>query len=293
MKNLTDIKYRIKSISDTKQITGAMETISVAKMRKAMARYDSNKAFFEKIRSSISDIVLHTNCVTSRYLSKAKGERAVFIVVASDKGLAGGFNHNVLTAAWEKIQTVKQCSVFTIGQLAREFFERKGLKPDVEFTDAAYEPTMHDAIEIAEAITQLYDRDMMDEVYIVYTKMVNSVTMHPDCIRLLPLSADEIVDADRPLTVDEEYYLQELEYEPSPDEVLASLIPQYLTGILYGALVQSTASEHSSRRAAMSNATKNATELLEGLHIEYNRARQESVTSELTEIIASSLGVSK
>lgn len=292
MKNLTDIKIRTKAVSDTKQITSAMETISVAKMRKALQRYDSNVAYFNKIRETISDIVLHTNSVRHRYLSNRKGKRAVFIVIASDKGLAGGFNHNVLTYAWEKMQAFEQFNVFAVGMMATEFFQARKVTVDVEFSDAAYDPTMRDAMEIMNSIVELYDQDMMDEVYIVYTKMINSASMYPDMIKLLPLSHDEVV-IDRKVAVEEEYYLRELEYDPSPDAVLEALIPQYLTGVIYGALVQSVASEHCSRRAAMSNATKNASELLDDLHVEYNRARQESVTNELSEIVTAAMGVTR
>lgn len=291
MKNLTDIKYRMKTVSDTKQITNAMETISVAKMRKANEKYEKNQTYFKKLRETINDIVLHTSTVSHRYLSDKKGDRAVFIVIASDKGLAGGFNHNVLTHAWEKMKDYSNCNIFTVGQMAREFFEKKNLIIDGEFIDVSINPTMRDARNIVNSIIQLYDKDMMDEVYIVYTRMENSLSMYPETIKLLPLSREEMMKEVKKVSVDEEYYLAELEYEPSSEEVLNELIPQYLAGMIYGALVQSVASEHLSRRAAMSNATKNASEVLDELKVEYNRARQESVTNELVEIITSSMGV--
>lgn len=290
MRNVTEIKHRIKSVSDTRQITSAMETISVAKMRKSMQRFESNKEYFETIRHTISDIVLHTNSFINKYLEKTSGNRTVYIVIASDKGLAGSFNHNVLNAAWKEIKECDAPSVFTIGQVAREFFSKKGIEPDIEFTAASYEPSMRDAAEIAASITKLFDQNMMDKVVVIYTKMFANHTMLPDIIHLLPLEKEDILFKEN-LSAEQEYFLHEIEYEPSPDEVLAQLIPQYLSGIIYGALVQSAASEHSTRRAAMSNATNNASEILDELKIEYNRARQESVTSELSEIITSAMGV--
>lgn len=291
MKNLTDIKHRIKSVSDTRQITSAMETISVAKMRKAMLLYENNKEYFEIMRLTINDIAIHTKGIVSRYFEDNKaGGKAIFIVIASDKGLAGGFNHNVLNTAYNKILQYPNSNVFTVGQVANEYFLRKGLTPDIEYMSAAYEPSMKDAIEIANSIKELYSKHMMDEVYIVYTKMITNTNMVPDIIKLLPLSKQDVILKDQPTSMEEDL-IHEIEYEPSADEVLESLIPQYLTGVIYGALIQSSASEQSSRRTAMNNATNNATDILDELNIEYNRARQESVTNELAEIITSSMGV--
>lgn len=290
MSNLTDIKLRLKAVSDTRQITSAMETISVAKMRKASARFESNRIYFEKIRETLSDIVYHSKFVSNRFIDKHTGNRAIFVVVASDKGLAGGFNHNVLNFAFKEMQKSEIVSVMVVGQVANEYFTRKGINVDVEFSGASYDPSMRDASEISQTIINLYDQDMMDTVYLVYTKMESTALMYPDIIKLLPIESSQI-KIDKPLTYNEETYLQEIEYEPSPESVFAALIPQYLSGVIYGALVQSVASEHSTRRSAMSNATNNANEIIDELKIEFNRARQESVTNELSEIITAAMGV--
>jgi len=291
MRNLTDIKYRIKGVSETRQITGAMETISVAKHRRAVKRYEANEQFFLKIRSTIKDIITHTKDVTHRYLSVRPGSRAVFVVIASDKGLAGSYNHNVLNYAWDMLQKYSERYIFTIGQVAREFFERKKAVVDVEFAHAAHEPVVTDAMEIVDNIISLYDQNMMDEVYIVYTEPQNTSTTTPKSIRLLPLTAEKVISGIEAEEYKDEQYYKELYYEPSAEEVLNELVPQYLVGVVYGALVQASAAEHSSRMLAMSNATRNAGEILDKLHLEYNRARQESITSELLEIITASYGV--
>lgn len=291
MKNLTDIKARMKSVAETRQITGAMETISVAKMRKAMARFESNRAYFDVLKSTIADIAVHSGDVSSKYLRRNQSGNAVYIVIASDKGLAGGFNHNVLNFAYEAIsKTDKRASVFCVGQMAREFLESRNVPVDVEFTTAAYDPTMRDAREIGRSVRNLYDSRAADEVYVVYTRMLSGANMYPEMIKILPLDREFFQPQGRQTEADEKYF-RELAFDPSPEEVMEELIPQYLTGMIYGALIQSAASEHSSRREAMNNATSNADEILEDLGIEYHRARQEAVTNELSEIITAAMGV--
>ncbi len=295
MKNLTDIKHRIKSVSDTRKITSAMETISVAKMRKAMVKYENSRFFFEAIQNTINDIICRTGDIPVRYFKSEQIENpnALYIVIASDKGLAGGFNSNVLRHAWEKIENTPNRSVFTIGQTAREFFEFKGVSVDVEFTDAAYEPDKRQAVQIAQTVVKLFLASEVDEVYISYTKMLSSTSMQPETIKLLPFSYEDAVKVRSSVSSEKEFILRDIEYEPSPEEVLERLVPQYISWLIYGALVQSSAAEHSSRRNAMSSATGNATEILDELKIEYNRARQESITNEISEIITSSMGIKK
>ncbi len=292
MRNLTDIKHRIKSVSDTRQITNAMETISVAKMRKAMVRYENSKHFFEATKKTINDIVCRTGDIPSEYFSEPKpNARTLYIVVASDKGLAGGFNNNVLKHAYARIEKSENCKVYTVGQTAHEFFSKKGIASEEEFADAAFDPDMRDAQKIADAVLKKFLAKQVDEIYISYTKMSTGMSMKPDTLKLLPFSRDEAQALKDSMTLEKEYALGEIEYDPDPSEVLKRLVPLYLKWIIYGALIQSSASEHCSRRYAMSNATKNASEILEDLNLQYNRARQEAVTGELSEIITSSMGV--
>lgn len=293
MRSLTDIKFRIKSISDTRQITSAMETISIAKMRKAFMKIENNMRYFTRIRSLIRDIVVHSKEVSHRFMDKRQGNRAVYIVIASDKGLAGGYNHNILNKAWEAMQKKSERYIFTVGQIAREFFEMKHVSIDVEFTHTTHNPSAWDAQCIVDSIIDLYEQNMMDEVYIVYTYSENSSSVVPRLEQLLPLRTEEIIaDLEDESHSKGEYY-KELVYEPSPEQVLNDLVPQYLTGLIYGALIQSVASEHSSRMLAMSNATKNASEIMDKLSLQYNRARQEKVTNELTEILTAAMNVGK
>lgn len=289
MKNLTDIKHRIKSIAETRKITKAMETISIAKMRKALAVYESNMVFFNRIRTVMTDIIHHSKDVSNIFMRPRKGSRCIFIVIASDKGLAGGYNNNVLIEAWKKIEKVEDKHIITVGQVAREFFQKRKIMIDIEFSHLTQDPTFFDAVNIVDSIIDLYKQNLTDKVYVVYTEMVNSTSMRPAILKLLPLSEQEVTKDIKEDEDKDEYYFKELLYDPTPDEVLEELVPQYLSGIVYGTLVQSVASEHSSRMMAMSNATRNAGEILDELNLDYNRARQESITNELSEIITAGM----
>ena len=290
MKNITDIKHRIKSISDTRKITSAMETISVVKMQKALSRYESNKAYFETVRKTISNIVLYTKGVEHKVFSSVKENgKEAFIVIASDKGLAGGFNHAVLEFARSQMLGAREPHLFAVGQMCCEFFASRKIAADVAFADASYNPTISEAAEMSEKLYKMFIGGVIDGAYIIFTEMAGHGKMSPKKIRLLPFERAEVIHENE-VNAGEEFALHELEYEPSAEEVLSLLIPQYLTGMIYGALIQSSACEHSSRHSAMNSATTNASRLLESLELEYNRARQESVTGELSEIITASMG---
>src|SRR5690554_3254778 len=152
MKNLTDIKQRIKSISQTRQITKAMETISISKMRKALAVYESNLVFFNRIRSVMSDIILHSKDVSNVFMRSREGNRSIFIVIASDKGLAGSYNNNVLIEAWKTIENIEDKYIIAIGQVAREFFQKREIMVDIEFTYLTQDPEFSDAADIVDSI---------------------------------------------------------------------------------------------------------------------------------------------
>jgi F-type H+-transporting ATPase subunit gamma len=259
-----------------------METISVAKMRKSIVRYNNNSKYFTALKKVINEIMLHTNQADHRFLKARGGDRAVFIVVASDKGLAGGYNHNVLTLASREIQKFSESTILTVGQLAREYFEYRKVPVDAEFIHITLYPSFRDAQDISDSILNMYDKGLADAVYIVYTRLENSSTMIPECKRLLPLASDEFVTKQERAAA--EIGASEFFYEPSPEAIIEKLVPQYLSGLIYGCLIQSVASEHSARVLAMTNATKNATEIIDKLNVQYNRARQESITNEMIEI---------
>lgn len=283
MADTTEIRHHIKSIQDTHQITKAMELISVAKMRKAMQKHAYSAAYFDSVRYTLKDIMRHSNDIRNKYLEHRPDNRTAYIVVAGDKGLAGAFNNNVLNLAWEHMQKRAVHYVITIGQMARAFFESKKQPVDLEFTHAVASPTMHDARGIMRDILDLYDRNLMDEVYVVFTRMHSSVSHEPVMVKLLPIEEKDI-EADIKTT-----YSGQIDYDPSPKEVLNILVPQYLVGMIYSALIHSTASEHAARMMAMSDANKNAEKMLDSLNLKYNRMRQSSITTELLDLTSGRL----
>ncbi len=280
MSDTAEIKHRIKSVSDTHQITKAMELISVSKMRKAMEKQAVNAAYFNSVRSTIKDIMRHSTDIRHKYLVHRPNDRTAYIVIAGDKGLAGAFNSNVLNMAWEHMQTRPVHYVVTIGQMARAFFENKHQPVDLEFTHAVTNPTLHDARGIMRDILDLYDRNLMDEVIVVFTRMYSTASQKPEMVRLLP-----IVESDIP-GEETSSFTGEILYDPSPKEVLNVLVPQYLVGMIYSVLIHSFASEHASRMLAMSNANKNADKMLEALNLEYNRSRQSAITTEILDLVS-------
>ena len=275
---IAGLKHRIKSIQDTRQITKAMELISVAKMRKAMLKQAASSVYFDRVRATLKDIMLHSTDIRNAYVRHRPDTRAAYIVIAGDKGLAGAFNNNVLNLAWQHIQTRPVHYVITIGQMARSFFESRDQAVDLEFTHAVTSPTLHDSRGIMRDILDLYDRNLMDEVYVVFTRMISSSVHEPTVVKLLPIEAKDIeVEA-------ASSFRGEICYDPSPSEVLDILVPQYLVGMIYSTLIHSAASEHAARMMAMSNANKNADKMLDSLSLEYNRLRQSAITTELLDL---------
>ncbi len=278
MSDTAEIKHRIKSVGDTRQITKAMELISVAKMRKAIEKQAVNAAYFNSVRSTIKDIMRHSADIRHKYLMHRPNDRTAYIVIAGDKGMAGAFNHNVLSMAWEHMQAHPVHYVITVGQMARAFFESKHQAVDLEFTHAATNPTLHDARGITRDVLELYDRNLMDEVVVVFTRMHSMAVQKPEAVRLLPILEEDIPEEVRST------FTGEILYDPSPREVLNVLVPQYLVGMIYSVLIHSSASEHAARMLAMSSANKNADKMLEALNLEYNRSRQDAITTELLDL---------
>lgn len=290
MSNLSDIKNRIKVVGNTRRITKAMETVSVAKLGSAVKHCERNATYFEKLRETIGDIVLGTSGWVHPYFRSRKGDKAAFLVIASDKGLDGGYNSRVLEFAYDKISTYKNPIVVSAGDVTREYFTKKGISLESEFCDCSFEPTVEDSEEIAEFLIGIFDAEAADEVYIVYTGFHSSQKTEPAILKLLPLVKEDVC-AERRLSAEKADYLKELYYEPDAEGVLKDLIPQYVSGTVYGCLLQSVAAEHLARRAAMNTATKNAEKILGGLKVKYNRVRQSLITSEITDIVTAAFGV--
>ncbi len=280
MASMADIKHSIRSISETEQITRAMHLISTSKMKKAINKYESNHVHFERVQSALKDIFSHSSELDHPYVGESRGGKAAYIVIAADKGMCGGYNHNVLNLAVQHMQRFSDKYILTVGHMARAFFERRGQMVDVEFLHISQNPSLFNARNITSDILELYDNGIMDEVYVVYTKFISVMRQEARVIRLLPLCKENMIDV-----TEEAQYSAELFYHPTPRQVFDVLVPQYIIGLVYGCLVQSYASEQCARMTAMENATNNAEEMIESLTKEYNRARQFAITNEISEII--------
>ncbi len=280
MRNAADINASIKAIGQTSQITKAMKLISTSKMQKAIQRYDANLLYFNRVRAALKDILVHSHELHHTFLDKHEEGIPTYIVIAADKGLAGGYNHNILNFAYD-FMTKGDKFVITIGQEARVFFERKKMPIDVEYLHIAQNPTLYEARNLVDDIAKMYKDKITKEVYLLYTRYYSSVRQKPIAIKLLPVGLDEFRDI-----LPEVDYGDELSYHPSPRRVFDTLVPQYIIGLVYAALIQAFASENSARMVAMENASKNADEITSKLSIQLNHARQQSITNEITEIVS-------
>jgi len=281
MQSISDIRHRIRTVKDTEQITRAMNLISVSKMRRAQQLFRSNFIYFEQVRATLKDILKHASGMTHNFLQKPERNRAAYVVIAGDKGLCGGYNHNILSFALDDIVTKAEKYILTVGYVARDFFESAGYEVDIDYIHTAQNPSLHNARRIASDIIGLYDSGIMDEVYIVFTEFLTPTRQRTKRIKLLPMEIGDFDDVD----VEYDYNVDVL-YQPTPDHVFSTLVPQYIIGMVYSALVQASASEHSSRMIAMDTATRNAQEMLRDLTLKYNRARQERITNEIIEIVS-------
>jgi F-type H+-transporting ATPase subunit gamma len=274
---MQDIKRRIKSVDSTKQITKAMELVSSAKLRRARQRAEENRPYFEKIEEAIQGILPHAKEVQSPYLDQREIKKTGYIVITGDRGLCGGYNTNAIKKAQSHMND-REVSVIGIGQKGVNFFRKKGYDLDGEFVSISEKPMFSDAKSIGKLAMELYENEMIDEVNLVYTEFVSTINHKPRLIKLLPLQEKE---------VPEEFQERDevMTYEPSPEEVLNYLIPKYVESMIYGALIEASASEQGARRVAMESATDNAEEMIGDLNLKYNRARQASITQEISEIV--------
>lgn len=271
-------------MNSTVELTRAMYLISTSRIRKAMRLYQSNLLYFTHARRAIKHILSHLPDYSHKYLKESNHSTStMYLVIAANKGMAGGYNHDVCAAA---LAHMKQCAapvtLITVGSMASEFFRREGYEIAYEFTDIIDDPTISAARRMMESITERMDHHKVDEVIVVYTHMISSVKQTVEVTRLLPLLLSDFDD----VVYDEDFKDTYVTYEPNAKSVITSLVPQYLLGMLYGMLVQAYASEHCKRMQAMDEATRNADEMIDTLNLAYNSARQAAITQEITEIVS-------
>lgn len=271
------IKNRIRSMESTRQITKAMEMVATSKLRRAQAKVLASRPYFEILYRTVSDIAYYNRDFSSPYLKKRTGKRALFLVIAGDRGLAGGYNSNVIKLCMENA-VGKDLTVLPIGKKALEYFRAHNIPRYSEAYAEAAMLTVSDCFSIAKELAHAFADGTFDEVQLVYTDFVSVLSQTPSIKKLLPLEVHGEARG-------EERYVDTL-YEPSAEEVFAAIIPEYLGGELYGAVCESRCAEQAARRTAMDAATQNADEMIDTLLLKYNRARQAAITQEITEIVA-------
>ncbi|MDR1598744.1 MAG: ATP synthase F1 subunit gamma [Oscillospiraceae bacterium] len=283
MSALQEIRHHRKVVEDTRKITRAMYLIASAKMKRAMRMHDQNELSFERTRSNIRFILESMHTPTSNPFFRPHGENTVYLVIAGDKGLCGGYNHEALRLAESTMDRTApdKRSLFTIGHMAAEYFIRKGQHPDAHYQHVIQDPTLRSAREITNELCFMFSRKMLDNVYVVYTQLRGGASLEPSARRLLPVFREDFMDA-API----ETPVHGLAYHPSRYEALDMMVKHYLIGWVYSALVQAFASEHFARMSAMYAATRNADEMLSRLNIQWGHARQAAITLELEEIVA-------
>ena len=283
MTNMREIRSRMKSIQDIMKITNAMYLISSSKLKKARKNLIATEPYFETLQTTIQEILMRAPemehySFDKREETREEDKKRGYIVITADKGLAGAYNHNIIKFAEQEMKRGKNNFLFAIGQVGRRYFVKKKVSVDVEFLYTAQNPTLHRARIIASTIMDLYERKELDEVYIIYTKMVTSMKVEVEMLQVLPLKKADF----------DELQAKKLSgtmvFNPSPEKVMDKVVPSYIKGLIYGTLVEAFSSEQNSRMMAMEAATTSAKEMISDLSLMYNRARQAAITQEITEI---------
>lgn len=286
MAGIKEIRNHIKSVEATLKITNAMYLIASSSLRKARKQLADVTPYFSKLTYTIADILHHSPHVIHPYFDqrqkiKIEDRKIGYVVVTGDKGLAGAYNHNILKLTEEQLKDKKHSTLFPVGHMGRSWFSTKNVNVAPDFLYSAQNPTIAEAREMTSTLLSQFQEGQLDEVWVIYTDMVNPLLLKPTCMKLLPLERDLFPWEPRT----EESHPRTVSYIPSEEIVLDRLVPGYFTGMLFGALVESFCSEQSARMTAMDSSTKNAKDMLKSLNLTYNRARQSAITQEITEVV--------
>ena len=265
-------------MESTRQITKAMEMVASAKLRKAQNQALACRPYFETLYATIWDIVAANRDMTSPYLTAKSGKKTAFVLISGDRGLAGGYNSNVLKLLLSQAEG-KEIDVLPMGKKGADYLKSHGIFSMTEAYTHAESISMGDCFSVAKQLCRSFLKGEYDGVYVVYTQFRSVLSQTPECLQLLPL---EKAGEQRKTSC------QDIIYEPDSETVFQTIVPEYLGGVLYGALCESRASEQAARRTAMDAATQNAQEMIDGLSLQFNRARQAAITQEITEIVAGS-----
>lgn len=281
MASMRDIKRRKDSIQSTQQITKAMKLVSTVKLQRARSRAENARPYFDKMYETIQSILAKSERLDHPFLTGSGSERKAVIVVTSNRGLAGGYNNNVtrliVDSGWRK----EDVDIYGVGRKGVEALARRDYHIVSDDSEVMNAPSFADAAAIGEKVLDAFAAGEIGEIYLAYTKFKNTVVHVPTLIRLLPVDVEEKTETEKQVKSE-----TLMNYEPGPEEALDLLIPKYINSTIFGAFIESAASENGARMQAMDAATSNADEMISTLSLVYNRARQGAITQELTEIIS-------
>lgn len=285
MASMRDIKRRKGSIQSTQQITKAMKLVSTVKLQRARADVERSGTYFKCMFETVNSILERTGNLEHRYLKSGDSPKKAVIVITSNRGLAGGYNTNVVklitrNEAWRK----EDIQIYAVGSKGRDILARNGYEIKEDLSEVIESPGYRDAMRLSDTLLKAYAEGEIGEIYLAYTVFKNTVSHIPTLLKLLPVDKPEKGSDDKSRAM--------MNFEPEDDEALDLIIPKYVTGLIYSGFIEAVASENGARMQAMDNATSNAEDMISDLTLMYNRARQGSITQELTEIIAGAEAIS-
>ena len=291
MAGTKEIKGRIQSVRETGKITNAMYLIASTKMRKAREELANTRPYFEALRGEIKRVFRTANGVESRYfyptdVTTPREGTYGCLVVTADKGLAGAYNQNVVKETQKLLSEHPDTKLFVVGEYGRHIFAQRGIPVEQSFLYTAQNPTLERAREICDVLLDGYESGELTEIFVIYTDLENRLTAQARSTRLLPFHRTSFAAPAKERAVTRPF-----EFQPSVEAVLDALMPSYIAGFIYSALVDSFCAEQNARMTAMDAANRNAEELLSQLSLEYNRVRQSAITQEITEIVGGAEGL--
>lgn len=291
MASMRDIKRRKGSIQSTQQITKAMKLVSTVKLQRAKGNAERSKSYFQCMYETVTSMLAKAGNINHPYLQPGKSDKKAVIMITSNRGLAGGYNSNVIKLITRGGFQKEELEIYAIGKKGRDTMKRYGYSVKADYSDVIEEPAYVDAMRIGKDVLQAYTTGEVGEIYLAYTAFKNTVSHIPTLVKLLPVEAAEH-EAESDASGDKPESMAPMNFEPEDEEALDMIIPKYVTSLIYGGMVEAVASENGARMQAMDSATSNAEEMIGNLALQYNRARQGSITQELTEIIAGAEAIS-
>jgi len=279
MASMRDIKRRKNSVTSTQQITKAMKLVSTVKLQKARTRAEKTNPYTDQMYKTVSSMMRKSGNINHPYLTANESTKKAVIVITSNRGLAGGYNSNVVKLITNGDFNKEDLDLYTLGSKGYDMLSRRGYNIKENRSEIMDDPTYDDAMKLCKVVLDSYANGEIGEIYLAYTHFKNTVTHIPTLVKLLPVDTEGFEEAE----VDDNLMMN---FEPNTEEALDMIVPKYVTSLFYGALVESVASENGARMQAMDSATSNADEIISDLTLKFNRARQGAITQELTEIIA-------